>query len=261
MGVLSIVVTIAVLVLIIILVKWWMSNPYTLQNIQSGETPSTIKSSSLATNGNGSASNNFAYSIWFFINDWNYRYGEPKIIFGRMGAQSASGQGSVEGVNGLDPCPVVVLGATQNNVSISLGCYPGADETPTTPGGTTVVSTYVIENVPIQSWVNLTISVYGRTLDMYIDGKLVKTGLLKGIASINNDADVVVTPLGGFDGYTSKLQFFPTPLNPQQVWNIYKEGYKGGDPISNFFSFGSFNNYQVQIALVENGITQSSVTF
>jgi len=257
MGVLSIVVTIAVLVLIIILVKWWMSDPYTLQNVQSGETPSTIKASSLATNGSGSASNNFTYSVWFFINDWNYRYGEPKVIFGRMGTSSTSGQGTLEGVSGLDPCPVVVLAPTQNNVSVSLGCYPGADETPTTPGGSTVVSTYTIENIPIQSWVNLVISVYGRTMDMYIDGKLVKTGLLKGVASINNDANIYVTPSGGFDGYTSKLQFFPTPMNPQQVWNIYTQGYQGGSFLSNLFNFGS---YQVQIALVENGITQGSLT-
>jgi hypothetical protein len=152
---------------------------------------------------------------------------------------------------------VVVLAPTQTNISVSLGCYPGADETPTTSGGNTVVSTYTIENIPIQSWVNFVISVYGRTMDMYIDGKLVKTGLLKGIASINNDADIYVTPSGGFDGWTSKLQFYPTPLNPQQVWNIYKDGYQGGNPISNFFSF---NNYQVQIALVENGITQGSLT-
>ena len=257
MGVLSIVVTIAILVLIIILVKWWLSDPYTLQNVQSGETPSKIKASSLATNGSGSSSNNFTYSIWFFINDWNYRYGEPKVIFGRMGSSSGSDQGTIEGISGLDPCPVVVLAPTQNNISVSLGCYPGSNQTPTTPGGTTVVSTYTIENVPIQSWVNLVISVYGRTMDMYIDGKLVKTGLLKGVANINNDADIYVTPSGGFDGYTSNLQFFTTPLNPQQVWNIYTQGYKGGSFLSNLFNFGS---YQVQVALVENGITQGSLT-
>ena len=121
MGVLSIVVTIAIIVLIIILVKYWLSDPYTLQNIQSGETPSTIKASSLATNGTGSSSSNFTYSMWFFINDWNYRYGEPKVLFGRMGAPSVSGTGSLQGISGVDPCPVVVLGPTQNNLSISLG--------------------------------------------------------------------------------------------------------------------------------------------
>jgi Concanavalin A-like lectin/glucanases superfamily len=256
MGVLSIVVTIAIIVLIIILVKYWLSDPYTLQNVQSAETASTIAASSLATTGSGSSSSNFTYSVWFFINDWNYRYGEPKVVFGRMGAPSTSGQGSLKGVSGLDPCPAVVLDPTQNNISISLGCYPGADQSPTTAGGTTVVSTFSIENIPIQKWVNLVISVYGRTMDLYIDGKLVRTGLLPGVASINNDANIYVTPDGGFDGYTAKLQFFPTSMNPQQVWNNYTQGYQG-TWFSNFFGLG---NYQVQIALVENGVSQGTLT-
>lgn len=256
MGVLSIVLTIAIIVLIIILLKYWLSDPYTLQNVQSAEIASTIKASSLATTGSGGSSSNFTYSIWFFINDWNYRYGEPKVIFGRMGSPSDSGNGSVQGINGLDPCPAVVLGATENNVSVSVGCYPGADQTPSTTGAETVVSTFVLENVPIQRWVNMVISVYGRTMDMYLDGKLVKTGLLRGVASINNDANIHVTPSGGFDGYTSKLQFFPSPMNPQQVWNIYTQGYQG-NWLTNFFSLG---DYQVQIALVDNGITQGTLT-
>jgi len=257
MGVLSIVVTIAIIVLIIILVKYWLSDPYTLQNVQSGETASTIDATSLATNGTGSTSSNFTYSMWFFINDWNYRYGEPKVLFGRMGSSSStSSDGSLDGISGIDPCPAVVLGSTQNNISVSLGCYPGADEEPTTPGGSTSVNTFTIDNVPIQKWVNLVISVYGRTMDLYIDGKLVRTCLLSGVASINNDANIHVTPGGGFDGWTSKLQFFPTPMNPQQVWNIYTQGYQG-TWFSNFFGFG---NYQVEVALVENGITQGTLT-
>ena len=35
-----------------------------------------------------------------------------------MGAMSGSGKGSVPGISGLDPCPAVVLGAVENNISI-----------------------------------------------------------------------------------------------------------------------------------------------
>lgn len=252
MSVLSIVITIVVIVLIFILLKYLLSDPYTLQNIQSGQTASTISASSLATNGSSTASSNFAYSVWFYVNDWNYRYGESKVIFGRMGAASTIGNGSIDGINGLDPCPAVVLGAIENNVSISLGCYPGMDQQPTTPGGNTVVHTCSVANVPIQKWVNLLISVYGRSMDVYIDGKLVRTCLLPGIANVNNNANIHVTPAGGFDGWTSKLQYYPNSLNPQDAWNIYTKGYS---------SWGSsFNSYQVQVSLVENGETQSSVT-
>jgi hypothetical protein len=252
MSPLSIVITIVVIVLILILLRYIFADPYTLQNMQDGKTASTIQASSLATNGSGVPSSNFAYSIWFYINNWNYRYGESKVIFGRMGAVSGTGSGSISGVNGLDPCPAVVLGAVENNLSISLGCYPGVDQQPSTPGGTTVVHTCSVTNVPIQRWVNLITSVYGRSMDVYIDGKLVRTCLLPGVASINNSANVYVTPLGGFEGWTSKFQYYPNSINPQEAWNIYTRGYASWSSM--------FNSYQLEISLVENGTTQSSIT-
>ena len=251
MSPLGIVITIVVIVLIFMLVRYIMKDPYTLQNIQSGQTASTISASSLATNGSSTPSSNFAYSIWFYINDWNYRYGEPKVIFGRMGTKSASGSGSIPGVSGLDPCPAVVLGAVENDIKVSLGCYPGADQEPDVSGGSTVVHTCSVTNVPIQRWVNLIVSVYGRSMDLYIDGKLVRTCLLPGVASVNNNANVYVTPAGGFDGWTSKFQYYPNSLNPQEAWNIYTKGYGGGNML---------NAYQVQVSLVENGTTQSTFT-
>lgn len=252
MSPLSIVFTFVVIIYVLFLLRYLLVNPYVLQTMQDGKTSSTISASSLATNG-GVPSSNFAYSTWFYINNWNYRYGEPKVIFGRMGLPSSQGQGSVDGVNGLDPCPAVVLGAVENNISISLGCYPGINQQPTTPGGNTVVHTCSVSNVPIQKWVNLTLSVYGRSLDVYIDGKLVRTSLLPGVASINANSNIYVTPNGGFDGWTSKIQYFPNSVNPQEAWNIYTQGYS-----SSLDSM--FGTYQVQVALVENGTEKSSIT-
>ena len=253
MSPLSIVITVVFLILLYLLIQHIIKDTYTLQSMQNGQTASTISATSLATNGSNVPSSNFAYSIWFYINDWNYRYGEPKVIFGRMGANSANNaSGSIDGVSGMDPCPAVVLGAVENNVSVSLGCYPGIDQQPTTPGGNTVVHTCTVANVPIQKWVNLIVSVYGRTMDLYLDGKLVRTCLLPGVASINANANIYVTPGGGFDGWTSKFQYFPSSLNPQECWNIYTRSY------SNWFSM--FSAYQLQIAVMQNGTVQSSVT-
>jgi hypothetical protein len=251
MSPLSIVLTIVVIVLILMILRYFMYDPYTLQNLQDGKVSSIIESDSLATNGSNVASSNFAYSTWFYINDWNYRYGEPKVIFGRMGAKSDASGGSIPGISGVDPCPAVVLGAIENNLMVSLGCYPGVDQAPTSPGGKTIVHTCSVGNIPIQKWVNLIISVYGRTMDLYIDGKLVRTCLLPGVASVNNDAKIIVTPKGGFDGWTSKLQYYPDPLNPQDAWNIYVKGYGGKN---------MFSSYDVQISLVQNGTTTNSVT-
>jgi hypothetical protein len=238
------------------------NDPYTLSNLQNGQNMSTITASSLATNGSNIPSSNFAYSIWFYINDFNYQYGIPKVIFGRMGDPGSSTTNSIPNVNGQNPCPAVVLGAIQNNLDIFLTCYPGLSQPPaqpnakptTTSTNNSIVHKCSVANVPVQKWVNLTISVYGRSLDVYIDGKLVRTCLLPGIANINNNSNIYITPNGGFNGWTSKFQYYPNSLNPQEVYNIYTRGYSG-NLFTNFF-----NAYEVQISLLENGTSQGNIT-
>ena len=90
MNPLIIVAIIVVLVLMFYLLSYILADPYTLQQMQNGQTASTIEASSLASSATSAETVNFAYSIWFYINDWNYRYGEPKVIFGRLGGPSAA---------------------------------------------------------------------------------------------------------------------------------------------------------------------------
>jgi hypothetical protein len=252
MNPLTIVIIVVVIVLVILILYYLLSDPNTLQGIQDGKTASKISASSLATNGSSSPATNFTYSIWFYVNDWNYKYGKPKIILGRMGAKSPSGQGHTSGVDGKNPSPAIVLGAIENNVAISVSCFPGQDSAPSKPGETAVIHTCSVANVPIQRWVNLLMSVYGRTLDVYLDGKLTRTCLLPGIVSVSKNAPVFVTPAGGFDGWTAKLQYWPDSFNPQQAWNTYAKGYKGGALSS--------GQYQLQISVLSNGATQKTYT-
>ena len=181
-----------------------------------------------------------------------------------MGGQSTTSNSGTTGttgtttdatgsMSGVDPCPSVVLDATENNLIISMACFPGEGSSSSSGSLTSVVQTCNVSNIAIQRWVNLTISVYGRSMDVYIDGKLVKTCLLPGVANINNSANIYVTPMGGFSGWTSKFQYYPNPLNPQEAWNIYTNGF------SSWYS-NMFSSYNVQISLVENGKTKSSLT-
>lgn len=241
---LTIIVIVIILVLVYFLLRYIFSEPYTLQTIQNGKTTSTIVATSLATTGSTADNTNMAYSIWFYINDWNYRYGDIKTIFTRTDSDNKKS------------CPAVELGAIENNLMVTLACFPGNLATPGTPAITSVDHTCTVGNIPIQRWVNLIVSVYGRSMDIYIDGKLVKTCLLPGVANINKEANIYVTPDGGFDGWTSKFQYFPTPLNPQQAWNIYTSGF--ASPYANML--GMLGSYQVQVSLLENGNTKRTVT-
>ena len=254
----SVLLIVCIIILLYIAVRYIMNDVNTLTGVTSGTTMQTIQASSLASDSTGTNQSNFAYSIWFNIDDWNYRYGEPKVIFGRMASATSVQSGEATGVSGLDPCPLVALGPIQNNISISLAIFPGSDtDMPSddikTPSGA-VIHTCNVANIPIQKWVNLLISVYGRTLDIYIDGKLVKTCVLPGTAKINPDANVYVTPKGGFAGWTAKFQYYPYAMDPQGAWNIYKKGY-GESWLSSIFG-----KYQIKVSFMENGNENNSFT-
>ncbi|MGI9555029.1 MAG: LamG-like jellyroll fold domain-containing protein [Vampirovibrionia bacterium] len=196
----------------------------------------TIDTAKLANN---SGTNNYTYAIWMYVDNWNYRYGEPKVIFGRTD-KSAQGESN--------PSPSVVLGAMQNDLTISIATYP------TSTGGAPVLHNCVIKNVPLQKWTCVLVSLYGRSLDVYLDGKLVRTCVLPGVAKVNKNAPVKITPDGGFDGYTAKFMYFDKPTNPQEAWNIYKDGFASGGMLGNLF-----DKYKIKVAFLEDNVEQGSL--
>jgi hypothetical protein len=111
-----------------------------------------------------------------------------------------------------------------------------------------------IPNIPIQKWVHLFISVYGRSLDTYINGKLVQTCILNGVPVIDAKQDVVVTPSPGFNGWTTQFQYWADATDPQGVWNLYKNG-NGQGLLTNMFG-----NYGLKVALLNAGNEQNSFT-
>lgn len=224
----NIAIGIVVVILVIIIIRYFWGSSNKLTGLQDAKNVTKIPANTLSA----SNSVNYAYSAWFYVDDWSYRYGEPKIILGRLDGD-------------LEPSPSIVLGAIENNLKIQTTVYSS--------DGATEGSTHTcnVDNVPIQKWVNVIISLRGRTLDVYIDGKLVRTCVLPGVAKIANNAPVYITPLGGFSGFTSNVQYYGDSLNPQEAYNIYRSGYGGSG-----FDFP----YSIKLELVKDGQEQGSVS-
>jgi hypothetical protein len=227
----KIIIAVVIILLIYIVIKMISNKNTVIDGMKSAKDTSTVSPDELPDNNN---TNNYTYSMWFYVDDWSYRYGEPKYILGRLDSKR-------------EPSPSVVLGAIENNVQINVACY--ADNN----SDSFQVHKCGIANVPIQKWVNLIISLYGRTLDVYLDGKLVRTCVLPGIAKVNDNAPIYITPSGGFSGYTAKIQYFADSTNPQQAYNIYKEGY--GDSVFG----GLMSKYQLKISFLEDNVEQGSI--
>lgn len=111
-----------------------------------------------------------------------------------------------------------------------------------------------INNFPLQRWVSLVVSLNNRTLDLYLNGKLVRTCILPATAIIDSTASVVLTPDGGFKGWTSNTQYFSKALNPHEVFNIYSTGPKCGGRLS------LFDRYKLKLTYLVNNEDSGSIT-
>ena len=142
----------------------------------------------------------YTYSFWIFVNNWNYRNDKPKHVLHR-------GDSSCKNAN-----PSVWLYPNTNKLMIRFQTYgeQGTDAQvdnsnlyPKYPLNTMNPiddqslmkgrNNYVcdIKNIPLQRWVNVSIVLWNRTTDVYINGKLNRSCILAGVPKLNN-GDVYV---------------------------------------------------------------------
>lgn len=93
----------------------------------------------------------------------------------------------------------------------------------------------IMSNFPLQKWVNIIISVDNDTVDLYIDGKLIRSHKVeKGIQQITKTGTNIIfgSPV---DAYLAKMERQPNAMDPTNAWNKYMEG-NGGNYFSRMFA-------------------------
>ena len=85
------------------------------------------------------------------------------------------------------------------------------------------VFTCEVPNVPLQTWFSVSVTVFGRNLDVYIDGKLVKSCFLPGVPK-PAVGDIQLTPGGGFSGKVCDFYHYPRMLTPGDAMNFWSAG-------------------------------------
>lgn len=228
----TIILIIIVIVLLLLFLKYVYSSNTKIDGLKDAKLAKEVSSSELTNPDNMS---NFAYSFWIYISNWNYRYGDEKIIILRNDAND-------------NPCPKISLGKLENNLTTTFSCFSSSDST-----ATPEEFDCTLQNIPLQTWCNVTVSIYNRTLDMYLNGKLVRTCILPGVPMMDQSASLTITPAGGFAGYTSNVNFYGKPINPREAYNIYRAGFTGGGVLD------YFGRYSVKVALYKDAQEQASL--
>lgn len=163
-----------------------------------------------------------AYGVqwWMFVKDWNYGYGKEKSVLVRP-----------DPTNNSIMNPSISLHPTDNTLKVSISVFPTngsaskSQPAPATSSGASTDDVFICEvpNIPLQTWFSVSVSVFGKNADIYIDGKLVKSCMLPGVPK-PAIGDIRVSPNGGFSGYMCNVYHYPRMLTPADALNFYSAG-------------------------------------
>ena len=147
----------------------------------------------------------FTQSLWIYVNDWNYRYREEKIIFEK---------GEFH----------LILANNNNNLVLKIPT--SADTTPGNP-----VEQIVFENIPIQKWVHIAVVLDNSYVDLWINGKLYHSKHLRNYIPKLSNKQMEYTPTGGFSGYISRVYHFDHKLTELHIKRLFLQGPININPI------------------------------
>ena len=226
-----------ILILIIMLYRYFFSDPTVTNLLTLGSAKEMINKPSTQLTGNAE-SVDFTYSVWVYVKDWNYKLGKNKSIIKREGY-------------GGEVCPDIRLDKNTNNLHIYLQIYSDVGGG-NNDNNSKLSEACTVSNIPLQKWTHIAVTTNNRALDTYIDGKLVKTCLLDGPPKVDGTAGIKIcdnnggSTKNGFDGYVAKVRYYSRTLNPREVYEIYKEGY------AKSLLAGLFNKYRLRFTYLKD---------
>tara|TARA_Y100000389_G_scaffold193937_1_gene223298 strand:- start:5962 stop:6861 length:900 start_codon:yes stop_codon:yes gene_type:complete len=237
-------------------------------------TSATVKKNVIPNNVlNDNFTSNFMISVWFYIDNWGTGIGEEKnvLYLGQserdttvpiFKSSSMPGISNVQCI-GTDTTQTInhkkfaiSLDSFDNNIFIDVKTFKN-DEC-----SDDLYTRYKIENIPIQKWNCLTISVDTLLMDVYLDGKLYSSFILPSTFDNDNSSQLnenniylgnllkqeqssANTTNIGFQGFITRVRYEPNAINTQEALNIYKAG------INKSLLSSVFNKYGLKVSFLE----------
>lgn len=150
----------------------------------------------------------FTWSVWIYINNLQTNTDMYKHIFSK-GNSDLSSNGIIQPNN----APGLYIAPHTNKLLLLMNTYDEINEE------------IEIPNIPLNKWINIIIKCVNNTIDVYINGTIVRSLNLLGVPK-QNYGDVYVAMNGGFDGYISNLWYYDYAIGTQKIHDLVKSGPK-----------------------------------
>ena len=222
---------IVLFIIMLYLFTWLFTKTKTLSSYAEASESKVFTSDKLSD----PASLSYSYSVWIYVTSW--QTGVRKNVFRRK----------LE--DGTTFSPEVYLDSQDNQLKV--GIQYSSTNASGTSSGTNVTS---VTNIPIQTWTNVIVSLNSRVLDVYVNGKLMKTSIIPGDPISFKTGEVQLTPSQSFTGYTSRFIYSANPMGPEDAWNTYKSG-PSGNVLTTFLS-----QYKIKLSFLKGSEDVASIT-
>jgi Concanavalin A-like lectin/glucanases superfamily len=166
--------------------------------------PSQAHAKPIIRSVNGPSGIEFTWSVWVFIDDTpssKYRH-----IFSKGNTNVAD-----NGLNFPNNAPGLYIMPNTNALKVIMNTYNNINEE------------VVINDIPLNKWVNIIIKCRNTNLDIYINGTITKSLKLTSVPK-QNYGDVNIALNGGFSGYISNLWYYDYALGTAAIYNLVKAG-------------------------------------
>jgi hypothetical protein len=221
---------IVILLLLYVIFKALTTSYSTLGTMQKWTNKTTLTSGNLPN----SFKANSSISVWFYIKEWA---NSANVVTFFNNASASSGYEIFK----------IYLKNDTNNIVIQ----PKASSSNPT--------NCEISEFPLQKWVNLIVSFNGSAMDVYVDGKLVKSCVVNMGSELAKTQSIVLgedpaTVRNKDVGFITNVKLKSSPIAPQEAWDIYSQGF-GGSPWSDLL-----NKYKVKLSFIVDNQEQTSVS-
>jgi hypothetical protein len=204
----------------------------------------------VASLGLNPASPRYSIEMWMYVYNFN---GNSTYIVSRA-SKSATAAIAAMGTAGQNGYQAAVAANPLKNIGIKIdGATPKLTLEYSGPNSANSIvkkEQLITDNLPLQTWVHLIVSVDNTFVDIYINGKLVKSFQDK----IEVPSDTATMDYGLVNCYLAKLARTTSATDPQTAWDKYVAG-NGENPLAKYLaSFG------LSLTLQKNNQDYSKVT-
>jgi hypothetical protein len=212
------------------------------------DTQGTLKITNLPTLPPIYEGGEYAVSMWVYINSYNVNRNRRKHIFEIAGTSFSTlliGLGAFKNTlivrtHSKDFDGSVLGTATARNSAQT----PGSEEATRMDGSLTqsdltsmfqplalddslldASPTCDLPEIDMQRWTFITVAVSGRTIDVYLDGKLARSCVTKSYYKVDpTGVKAKLLEHGGFDGRISKVIVYNNGISSNDVYRMYQKG-------------------------------------